>query len=93
MTPSEKTEAIKKLTELSNSDGWIILMRIVAAEREAFFRKMAAPTAQLPAETIHYNRGIIEATYRFEELPAKMAEQLKSDLRLQSSQPATAGKI
>ncbi len=80
---------LNKIEELQQSDGWVMLKQIMANERETFFRKMASPNASVVPEVIHYNRGIIEGTYRMADLPERLAVEIKNHLNLLNAQKAT----
>jgi len=101
LTLEEQKHYQKKVKELVNSDGWIMLKRIIETEREAFFRGISSPTGTLDEKLYHYNRGIIEGTYRFVDLPTKVLTELSSHIMMAEAEanakakltpmPATAG--
>lgn len=86
LTLQEQEHVLKKIEELAKHDGWDILKQIMSTERETFFRKMSEPGATIVPEVIHYNRGIIEGTYRMSELPEKLAAQLKASINIATAQ-------
>jgi len=85
LSPSELAHVLKKVEEVQKSDGWEIMKQIMAFEREEFFRKMAEPKASIVPEVLHYNRGIIEGTYRVCELPDKIIAVIQNSLALSSA--------
>ncbi len=94
LTEQETRHILKKIEELSSSDGWDILKSIMASETETFFRKIAAPQQNTSVDQYHYNRGIIESYYRTRELPDKLKAELSNRLLFiekTRQQPATAG--
>ena len=82
LTPSEAEHVLKKLTELTKTDGWVMLKKIMASEREDFFRKTASPTNSTGRDLFDYNRGIIEGTYRLESLPDNAIKVLEGAVKL-----------
>ena len=87
----QMTHVLKKIEELRATDGWDILKQIMASEREVFFRKMAEPTSSIIPEVIHYNRGIIESTYRIADLPDRVILELQNRIHLaQATKQAAA---
>lgn len=88
LNAAELAHVLKKIEELHQSDGWVMLKQIMATEREAFFRKMSAPNASIVPEVVHYNRGIIESTYRVADLPDKLIVEIKNHLNLLNAQKA-----
>lgn len=82
LDPQQMSHVLTKIEELEKSDGWIMLKRIMATEREEFFRKIAAPTATIVPEVVHYQRGIIEGTYRMADLPDRLIAELKNQITL-----------
>lgn len=96
LTPQEAEHVLKKLQELVRMDGWSILKKIMATEREDFFRKAAAPNSPITPTIFDYNRGIIEGTYRLADLPDKAIKVLETNIKLDTinkqdpSKPLTA---
>lgn len=88
LDPQQMAHVLKKMEELQQLDGWTMLKNIMAAERETFFRKMADPTSTIVPEIIHYNRGIIEGSYRMADLPDKIIAELKNQLTLINAKKA-----
>lgn len=87
----EQKHILKKIKELRDSDGWKFLQNIMAAEREEFFRRVVGPTTPPDEKLWHYNRGIMEATYRLHELPNKVLTELVSAITLaEATKRATA---
>ena len=82
LTLEEQKNIIKKVKELRDSDGWKFMQNIIAAEREEFMRKVIGPTAPLDEKIYHYNRGIMESTYRLQDLPNKVLTELTSAVTL-----------
>lgn len=85
---SAQKSVLKKIEELKSSDGWEILRQIMASEREDFFRKLAGPATPITNEVYHYNRGLIEAAYRFTDLPQNIIDQLVTAIRIKESTQA-----
>jgi len=89
----EQKHYYNKVQELAKSDGWIMLKRIIESEREAFFRGISAPTGALDDKLYHYNRGIIEGTYRFIDLPTKVLTELASSVMLAEAEARAKAKL
>lgn len=93
LKPEEQAHVLKKVKELQKTDGWVMLQQIMASEREDVFRKLAAPNASTAPEVIHYHRGIVEGTYRLQELPDRIVHELETHLKIHEamskSQPTT----
>lgn len=90
LTLEEQKHIARKIKELSESDGWRFLQNIMAAEREEFMRKIVSPAGPLDEKVFHYNRGIMEGTYRLHELPNKVLTELQSGIRLAEATLAAA---
>lgn len=88
LNAQELAHVLKKIEELQQSDGWAMMKQIMGTERETFFRKMSSPTASIVPEVVHYNRGIIEGSYRVADLPDKLIVELKNHLNLLNAQAA-----
>lgn len=96
LDPSQAAHVLAKIKELQSSDGWTFLQQIMADERETFFRKFADPSASpMSDQVVHYNRGIIESTYRLANLPATAITQLEYliQLKLAQQQATTPTKL
>lgn len=94
LTIEEQKHIYSKVKELQTSDGWKFIQNIIAAEREEFMRKVIGPSAPLDEKVYHYNRGIMESTYRLQDLPNKVLTELNSAIKLheavkKSSEPTT----
>lgn len=81
----EKRVLRRKIADLMASDGWQIITNIMKEEREDLFRKFASPKFNSAEDNINYNRGVIEASYRLDELPSKLLQQLEEDITIEEA--------
>lgn len=82
LTDEQQVHVLHKMEELVKSDGWEMLKSIVLNEIELMYRKLSSPQqagADLP--TVRYHLGIIESSYRLNELPDKVISTLKEDIK------------
>ena len=89
LTPEQQKHVASKLEELSVHPGWQLLLKIIDADREAYFRKVSDPSftpAMKDLNEFNYNRGIIEATYRFSRMPQNLMNNLKFSILAKNEQ-------
>lgn len=82
LTPEQKAHVHEKMKDLIKSDGWEMIRAIMNEEIRSYYRKISAPTYKPDIDQHNYDRGIIEGTYRLQDLPAKIVETIENDLKL-----------
>jgi len=90
---SEKIRVQEKIKELRDSDGWDIIKQIMEEEISTFIRKMASPDSRVDRDTINYNRGVIEGSYRLKSLPDTIITQIEAALQINASKQQTATAV
>ncbi len=85
LTPKEKAEIHKKIEALAKSPGWDILKQIMQHEIGVFYRKISSPASNITLDTLNFNRGIIEGSFRLMELPTNILQQLSTDIAIASA--------
>ena len=84
LTPQQYKHIIKIMEELQSTDGWKFLIEQARDEQDVFIRATCAPSFPFDPLVHHYNRGILQATYSWLDMPNKVIETAKAKLPLES---------
>ena len=98
LTPQQYKHIIKIMEELKATDGWKFLIDQARSEQDSFIRETCKPSFPFDPMIHNYNRGILQATNSWLEMPDTIISTSKSKLPLESLiiqkpiDPAKAGE-
>lgn len=78
---SRKTQELRALTALAESNGWAMLRRIMEDEIVAA-AMMIAESPQMSQQEVDFRRGAIWAAKQLLDTPTRVIQRLEGDLRL-----------